>query len=138
DPVPDFEDHHFLFPGLVEFEGCGDGVRSLLVVIEHEMSADGADLGRIFHAESPARHVHLMDALVSHVAIAVLPEPVPVVMESIAREFMLGRGAEPEIVIHALWNRLDRLAANRVAPLEAKAARHVDVADYARPQLLDR
>ena len=40
-----------------------------------------------------------------------------------------GRRAQPQIVVHAGGHRLDRLAADGVAPLEAQAARHVDVAD---------
>src|SRR5690348_9471192 len=77
-----------------------------------------------------------MDALVAQIAIAVIPEPVPVVMKSVAGELVQRRRAEPEVVVHARGHRLDRLAADGVAPLEAQPARHIDLADNALAQLL--
>ena len=136
-PVAHLEFHHLLLAALVEFEGGVQGVGRLLVVVEHEVAADGADLGRILHAQAPARDIHLVDALVADVAVAVVPEPVPVVVEAILRELVLGRGAEPQVVVDAGGHRLDRLAADGVAPLEAEAAGHVDVADQAVAHLLD-
>ena len=59
------------------------------------MAADGAHLGWIFHTQSPARHVHLMDALIADVAVAVIPEPMPVVMEAVLGECVLRRAAQP-------------------------------------------
>ena len=52
------------------------------------------------------------------------------------RERVLRRRAEPQVVVHAGRHRLDRRAADGVAPLEAKAARHVDIADQAVAHLL--
>ncbi len=37
----------------------------------------------ILHAQAPARDVHLVDALVAQVAVAGVPEPVPVVVEAV-------------------------------------------------------
>ena len=48
---------------------------------------------------SPQRDVELMGTLVSGVAVAAFPVPVPVVMEAIAIERPLRRRTEPEIVI---------------------------------------
>ena len=72
-----------------------------------------------------------MDALVAQIAVAVVPEPVPVVVETIVRERMLGRRPEPKIVIHAGGYGFDGRAADGVAPLEAQPARHVDIAQEA-------
>ena len=78
-----------------------------------------------------------MDALVAHVAVAGIPKPVPVVVKTIAGERLQGRGAGPEIVMHARRNRLHGRVADGVAPLVAKPARHVDVADQPSWTLLD-
>ena len=72
-----------LLAALVELEGAVQGVGRFLVVVEHEVAADGADLGRVLHAEAPAGDVHFVDALVAEIAVAVVPEPVPVVVEAI-------------------------------------------------------
>ena len=46
----------------------------------------------VVDAQAPARHIHLVDALVAQVAVAVIPHPVPVVMQALARQrFDLGR-----------------------------------------------
>src|SRR5205823_2634473 len=86
------------------------------------------DFGRKRNTEAPAGDVHLMDALVAHVAVAGVPKPVPVVVEAILGERLHGRGTRPKIVVHARGNRLDRGASDGVAPLVAQAARQVDLA----------
>ena len=58
-----------------------------------------------FTPEAPARHVHLVHALVADVAVAVIPEPVPVVVEPVLGEFVLRAPAQPQIVMHARRNR---------------------------------
>ena len=82
-PVAHFEFHHLLLAALVELERAVERVGRLLVVVEHEVAADGADLGRILHAQAPAGDVHFVDALVAEIAVAVIPEPVPVVVEAV-------------------------------------------------------
>src|SRR6266849_3753207 len=69
-------------------------------------------------------------------AMSIVPEPMPVVMKSVGGEFMLRRGPQPKIVVYALGNRRHRLAADGIAPFEAQAAGHVDVANQTRPHLL--
>src|SRR5262249_8956539 len=135
--VPDFELHHLLAAVFVEFERAVEGVRRLLVVIEHELSADGADLGRILHAQAPAGDIHLVDALIAQIAIAVSPIPVPVIVEAILFEGDHRRGTGPEVVVHPGGRLAYRLLSDRVAPLEAKPARHVHVADEAFPHFAD-
>ena len=135
--MADFEGHHLLLAAIVEFEAGAQGVGRLLVVVEHEVAADGADFGGILHAQSPAGHVHLVNALVADVAVAVVPEPMPVVVKAVRRECVLRRRSQPQIVVHAGGHRLHRLAADGVAPFVAQAAGHVDIADQAFAQLLD-
>ena len=88
-------------------------------------------------AEEPARDVHLVDALVADVAVAVQVDPVPVVVDGpffgLSMRRHERRGAAPEVVVH---RRGDRLRAGRladaVAALVAEAARRGDLAEVAR------
>lgn len=64
-------------------------------------SADGDDgLGESGVFDGPAGDVHLMNALVADVAVAEVPEPVPVVVDEVAVEGLFGGGAEPEVEVH--------------------------------------
>ncbi len=81
--MADLELHHLAPAVVVELEGAVQRVGRFLIVVEHEVAADGADLRRILHAQTPARHVHLVDALVAQIAVAGVPEPVPVVVETV-------------------------------------------------------
>src|SRR5581483_12463494 len=100
-PVPDLEDQHALASAFGKFEGRDHRVRRLLVVIKHIMPAHGRYTSWVFHAKSPASQIHLVDALVADVAVAVIPEPVPVVVEAIARECVFGSWAQPQLVMNA-------------------------------------
>src|SRR5262249_9264893 len=83
---------HLLPAAFVELEVRHHRVRRLLIVVEHIVAAHGADLGWILHAQQPARRVHLVHALIADIAVAVIPEPVKVVVEAITRELAVGRG----------------------------------------------
>ena len=74
----------------------GQRLRRLLIVIEQELATHGRDLARkLVDAESPHAHVGFMDALIPDVAIAVIPVPVPVVMDQPPREVPRLRGPLP-------------------------------------------
>src|SRR5262245_44667150 len=135
-PVANFKDDHNLLAVLVEFEVGHLGVRGDLIVVEHKMAAHRKDPGRQRHAQAPAADVHLMNALVSDVAIAVVPVPVPVVVKAVGIERARGRGPKPQVVINSLRDGTVRLLADRVAPFVTKPASHINVADHAIPQLL--
>src|SRR5207302_4177187 len=88
--------------------------------------------------EEPARDIHLMDALIAHVAVAVQIDPVRVALDrAVLRVVALRRHewrrSRPEIVVH---RRRDRLRAGRladaVAPLVAEATSRGDLADVSR------
>ena len=138
DPVADFEGEQLLLPSVLELERHQLRVRRLLIVVEQIVPAHRADLGRVLHAECRARRMDLMGALVADVAVAVVPLPVPVVVEAILRERLDRRRAGPEIVRDARRHRFFFRATDRVAPLEDEPARHVDVADEAFSDLLLR
>ena len=101
DPVAHFEGHHLLLAVHVELVARAERIRRLLVVVEHELAADGADLGRVRHAEAPSGDVDFVDALVAEIAVAGVPEPVPVVMEAVLGEVALRRRPGPEVVVDA-------------------------------------
>src|SRR5207249_3242314 len=64
-------------------ENANLGVGSLAIVKVAEPAADTDDrFGQLILAQAPAGLVHLVNALVAEVAIAVVPEPMPVVMDS--------------------------------------------------------
>src|SRR6185437_16293404 len=85
-PMPHLEHHVALCAAIVEFVSRGQCVGRLLIVVEHVVAAHSAHLGRIFHAETPTADIHLMDSLIAEIAIAVVPEPMPRVMEAVVRE----------------------------------------------------
>jgi hypothetical protein len=69
----------------------------LLIVVEHKMAADSAYFVRKAHARAPSSQVYLVNTLVSKIAIAVVPERVPVVVEPIFRKCMLWGGSGPQL-----------------------------------------
>src|ERR1700744_4748845 len=138
-PVPDLKrDHAPLTIGQIILERAVQVVWSLLIVVEHKMAADRDYFVGKAQTHSPASKVYLVNALVSYVAVAVVPGPVPVVVEAIFCEGHLGRGSGPQVVVDALRNGLPRLLPNRVAPLIAKASSHLSFADHSVSPFLDR
>src|SRR5262249_28517324 len=89
--------------------------------------------------QAPARLVHLVDALVAQVAIAVVPDPVPVVVQLLAHQRLLRRRAAPQVVVDRLRERLLLVyLADRRPELVAQAAGEVDLAELAGVQEVDR
>ena len=87
--------------------------------------------------KSPTRDIDFMDGLVADFAVAGVPDPMPVVVEAIAREGFHGSGTGPEFVIDAGGNGFLRSVADRRAPLVAERASHVDIADGAVAQMMN-
>src|SRR5207237_4825346 len=106
--------------GIAVIEDADLRIGGLAVVLIAEAAADADDRFRQFVlTQPPAGLVHLVNALVAEVAVAVVPLPVPVVVEVLAHERLPGRRAAPEVVVDRGRNRL----------------RALDLAD-ARPQLV--
>src|ERR1700729_4334997 len=103
--MADLEGHHLLLVATAKFKAGAQGVGCLLIVVEHEVAADGADFGGIFYTQPPASHIDLVNALVAQVAIAVVPEPVPVIVKTILGEGVLRRWTEPQIIVHTGGHR---------------------------------
>ena len=85
--------------GVVVDDDLGVGVVAVVDVAEAAADAEDAR-GELHLAEEPAGDVHLVDALVAEVAVAGVPDPVPVVVEAAcACSGQLGRRAAPEVVV---------------------------------------
>src|ERR1700691_3482415 len=102
------------------------------------MAADSAYFVRKAQAHPPSSQVYLVNTLVSKIAIAVVPEPVPVVVEPIFRKCVLRRRSGPQIVVNVLRNRLHGRRPNRVSPLIAEPSTHIRLPDNSVPHLLHR
>src|SRR5580698_6401190 len=102
------------------------------------MAADRAYFVGEAQAHPPPRQIHLMDTLVSQIAIAVVPKPVPVVVEAIFRKCVLRRRSSPQIVVNALRNWPHGRLPDGVPPLIAESTAHIRIPDHALPQLLHR
>ena len=99
------------------------GVGRVAIVVVTESPANTAHTaGKLVHTQGPAAHIHLMDALVSQVAVARLELPVPVVVQLPARERPEGSRAAVQIPVHVLGNRLGLSElADTLARLEARS-----------------
>src|SRR5579862_4698917 len=112
---------------------CGDlGIGRLLIVIVDVLAAGGDDgHGQAGTAEAPARDIHLVDALVADVAVAGVPEPVPVVAETQLVEGAHGRGPQELIPIETGRRGAVGFVADTLAALEAESLGEIDLADDA-------
>src|SRR5688572_15807492 len=70
-----------------------------------------------------------MDALVPDIAIACIPEPMPLVLESVGVEGTHRRRPPEDVPVHAWRNRTIRYFADGHAPLETQALGKVNLAD---------
>ena len=75
---------------------------------------------------------HLVDALVAQVPVAGVEHPVPVVVQALAHQGLLRRGAAPQIVVDRGIDLLGALdPADALARLVAEAAGELDLAQVA-------
>src|SRR5687767_895812 len=120
-------------------------VRRVAVVDVSETAADAQRVARQARfAQEPARNVHLMDALVADVAVAVEVDPVPVVVDRTPTRIVPLRRHErrrpaPLVVVHRRGDRLWAVRlADAVAALVAEATGHGDLAEVPRLDPLHR
>ena len=90
-----------------------------------------------FDAQTPPGYIHFMHTLIADIAIAGIPEPVPVVLQAQLIESAHGGRAQELIPIDTGWHGAIRLVADGRAALEAEAFRQIDLADHAFMQKLN-
>src|ERR1019366_5067085 len=78
-----------------------------------------------------------MDALIAEVAVAGVPNPMPVIVETVFRKGLQRCRTSPEIIIDAGRYGFLRHCSNRIAPLVAEAAREIDVTHHAITHFLN-
>ena len=102
DPVPHLKcDDAPHATGEVELERAAQVVRRLLIVLEHEMATDRTHFAGKPQPHAPAGDVHLMHTLIAKVAVAVVPVPMPVVVEPVLRELAEWGWTRPAVVVNA-------------------------------------
>src|SRR5207248_8192146 len=105
-------------------------VRRLPLVLVAEPAADAEDRARQRPVlDGPAGDVHLVNALVADVAVAEIPEPVPVVVDEVGVEVLLRRGPGPDVEIDLLRRLRHRPDADALARLVAQGPRHQQLAE---------
>ena len=118
DQAAGFEDEE----DVAEFHDGEFHIRSLSLVrsIRQEAAADGPDFGRQRAVlDGPAGDVHLVDPLVADIAVAEIPEPVPVVMDQVAVKILHRGGSDPDVPVQRLRRRFHRFEANAPPGLAA-------------------
>ena len=113
------------------------GVGRLLVVFPGILAASRRyQRGPACAAQAPGANIHLVHTLVADVAVAGVPEPVPVVCEFVLAVRFPLRGAKEFIPIKPRGHRLVRRMADGEAPSETKPAGVVNLTDHAFAQQL--
>src|SRR5439155_14577254 len=88
-------------------------------------------------AEAPATNVRRVDVVVPQLAVARVPEPVPIIMKLWTREWNHRCRPHPEVVIDARGNFTMSGSADGLAPPIDKAAGQFHVAEFAVVNVLD-
>ena len=91
----------------------------------------------LVQVERPTHHVELVNALVAELAVAVVPLPMPLVVQAQIAERAVGSGAFPQVVMDARGNRPFLVRADAVAPFVGEAAGQVNLADQPLLELLN-
>src|ERR1039457_6859044 len=117
---------------VAEVEGGELGVGGFLVVGVEVLAAGGDHaLGPRDFAQAAARVIHLMHALIADVAVAGVPEPVPVVLEAQSVEGAHWGGAEEHVPVDAGGDGRILGVADGGAAFETETLGQVDLADHA-------
>ncbi len=115
-------------------------VGRLAIVDVAEAAADRDHASRqLVGAEDPAADVDEMNPVVAEIAVAGRPDPMPVVVQTLARQRRHGGRPTPEVVVHALGNRLGAIhLADTVATDIDDPANRRDRAQVALLDVVDR
>ncbi len=96
-PGADLELDHLVLLG--EHITTGEDLGGLFVIVPEELAPMATIDGERLQAQAPEAHVGLVDPLVADVAVAVVPMPVPVVVDDPLGVRTLLSGSLPEIPV---------------------------------------
>src|SRR5262249_18442280 len=113
------------------------GVGRLLVVLEPVAASGRGDANRVVGVEAPAADVDRVDAVVAELAVAPVPEPVPVVVQDVVAIRPARRWSLPEGIVEPLGEGHLAAAAARGPGVAVAAAGELGPADRAAPDPLD-
>ncbi len=112
-------------------------VRCFLIVVVVVNAASGGHALGILLVNEPTGNVHLMYAVVDDVAAGEVPEPVPVVVETVGIERTHGRGPQPHVVVHAFRHGRVRFGADGGALLTVEHAHEMHVAEFTGADVIE-
>ena len=112
------------------------GRLSLIVPLEAAPDGHRADGVRLVVVDRPLSHIQLVGSLVVEVAVACLPEPMPVVGDIIAMVVLDDGGPFPEVPVEAGRRLLDGLVPDAAARLAAVSIRDLQPGQPARLERL--
>src|SRR5450759_3735554 len=126
-PGTNFKFNYLFFFGVII--GRCKNFRSLSCIVEQEFTSTGSYPFRKANIKSPHTQICLMNALVTHITITIVPVPVPVIMNIVTRECTHFSRAGPEIVIKSLRNSFCSFISNIIPPAEYEPSGHIYIAD---------
>ena len=113
--------------------------RYFLAIVPEEFSTHGSDaLRKLVYAQSPHAEIGFVDALVAYITIAIVPMPMPVVVNEVFAERTHWGRSTPEVVVQSRRNRRDAFVANVWPSAVHQSAGHVYPSDQAFFEMLDR
>ena len=126
-----FKDQFASFLGIIEQAQLRVG-GLCRINISHPSAHTPDRIRQSLDVEAPAGFVHLVDTLVPQVAVARVPEPVPVVMDADAVQRFHRSGAAPEVKVQRIgYLQVSRRVADAATRFVAQAIRQLDGTDLA-------
>ena len=111
------------------------GVRCIELTVATADTDDG--VAQLLKLHTPTAEIHLMNALVSKVAIAVLGLPMPIVMKTRSRQRSDRRRATPEVEVDGGWNGIFARRSNCATAFITKTASDLHIANVSVADVLD-
>ncbi len=121
----------------IQDRDVGVGRLAAIMVAEPAADAHGAR-GRPILSQCPAAHVDDVDPVIPDLAVARVPEPVPLVVQLLAHQWPIVRRAAPKVVIHGAPRRRGRFdQPDAVARAVDQRMREADGPEFAPPQAVE-
>src|SRR6266436_4965960 len=136
-PQPLLVDQYRLLLG--KPKSCHLRIRRLLnVPSENQFVGSALNFAGKLHAEPPAGNIQIVDAVIPHIARAIVPHPTPTVGVAIVVEWTFGSGTLPDFPVETARNRAISHRRHAATQLAVPSLRHMHLANSATAQQLDR